>query len=103
MKDNHFLTALDEIELKAWESFKWFCENFLGNKRSLEFRNGVKCLLDSYAAMGCRISLKVYFLDSHLDLFAENLGAVSDEQGNAFIKVLHRWNYDIKDFGMQEC
>ncbi|XP_076043843.1 uncharacterized protein LOC143026937 [Oratosquilla oratoria] len=84
LKDNNFLTTLDETELKAWESFKWPCENFLGNKKSPEFRNGVKCLLDSYAAMGCRMSLKVHFLDSHLDFFPENLGAVSDEQGERF-------------------
>ncbi len=84
LKDSNFLTALDDSELKAWESFKWLCENFLGNKSSPDFRNGVKCLLDSYAAMGCRMSLKIHFLDSHLDFFAENLGAVSDEQGERF-------------------
>jgi hypothetical protein len=27
------------------------------------------------------MSLKVHFLDSHLDFFPENLGAVSDEHG----------------------
>jgi hypothetical protein len=30
------------------------------------------------------MSLKVHFLDSHLDLFPENLGAVSDEHGERF-------------------
>jgi hypothetical protein len=30
------------------------------------------------------MSLKVYFLDSHLDFFPENLGAVSDEHGERF-------------------
>ncbi|KAJ4437685.1 hypothetical protein ANN_17830 [Periplaneta americana] len=30
-------------------------------------------------AMGCNMSLKTHFLDSHLDFFPENLGAVSDE------------------------
>jgi hypothetical protein len=29
--------------------------------------------------MGCNMSLKVHFLDSHLDFFPENLGAVSIE------------------------
>jgi hypothetical protein len=34
--------------------------------------------------MGCNMSLKVYFLGSHLDFFPENLGAVSDEHGERF-------------------
>ena len=36
-------------------------------------------LVQSYKAMRCNMSLKVYFLDSHLDFFPETLGAVSDE------------------------
>lgn len=34
--------------------------------------------------MGCRMSLKIHFLHSHLDSFPTNLGAVSDEQGERF-------------------
>jgi len=30
------------------------------------------------------MSLKVHFLDSHLDFFPENLGAVSDKHGQQF-------------------
>ena len=30
------------------------------------------------------MSLKMHFLHSHLDFFPENLGAVSDEQGERF-------------------
>jgi hypothetical protein len=30
------------------------------------------------------MSLKVHFLDSHLDFFPENLGAVSDKHGERF-------------------
>lgn len=36
------------------------------------------------------MSLKVYFLNSHLDYFPENLGAVSEEQGE-------RFHQDIKE------
>jgi hypothetical protein len=38
----------------------------------------------AYKAMGCNMSLKVHFLDSHLDFFPENLGTVSDERGERF-------------------
>ena len=34
--------------------------------------------------MECRLSLKMHFLHSHLEFFPENLGAVSDEQGERF-------------------
>ena len=34
-----------------------------------------------YKALGCNISLKIHMLDSHLDFFPANLGAVSGEQG----------------------
>ncbi|GBL81342.1 hypothetical protein AVEN_143651-1 [Araneus ventricosus] len=49
------------------------------------------------------MSLKVHFLDSHLDCFPENLGAVSEEQGERFhqdIKEMERryqgkWNVSM--------
>jgi hypothetical protein len=44
----------------------------------------VSDLLTAYKPMGCNMSLKVHFLDSHLDFFPENLGAVSDEHGERF-------------------
>jgi hypothetical protein len=40
--------------------------------------------LTSYKAMGCNTSLKIHFLESHVDFFPENLGEVSDEHGERF-------------------
>lgn len=34
------------------------------------------------------MSLKIHFLDSHLNFFPENLGAVSDEHGERFHQEL---------------
>jgi hypothetical protein len=42
--------------------------------------------------MGSNMSLKVHFLDSHLDFFPENLGAISDEHGE-------RFHQDISNMG----
>ncbi|KAJ4430743.1 hypothetical protein ANN_19334 [Periplaneta americana] len=39
---------------------------------------------NSYKVLGFRMSLKVHFLHSHLEFFPENLGEVSDEQGERF-------------------
>jgi len=44
----------------------------------------VQDLLTSYKAMGCNMRLKNHFLESHLDVFPENLGEVSDEHGEKF-------------------
>jgi hypothetical protein len=50
-------------------------------KKTLEI---VSDLLTAYKAMGYNMSLKVHFLDSHIDFFPENLGVVSDEHGERF-------------------
>jgi hypothetical protein len=57
-------------------------------------------MLEKFIALGCAMSLKVHFLNVHLDYFPENLGAVSEEQGERFhqdIKEMEtryqgRWN-----------
>ena len=41
-------------------------------------------LLTSCKALVYNMSLKIHFLDSHLDFFPENLGKVSDEHGERF-------------------
>ena len=41
-------------------------------------------LLTSYEAIGCNTILKIHFLESHLDFFPENIGEVSDEDGEIF-------------------
>jgi hypothetical protein len=49
------------------------------------------------------MSLKIIFLKSHLDLFPENLGAVSEEQGEHFHQDINdmerryqgRWNVNM--------
>ena len=78
------LKELTSIELSAWKAFKWLCANFFCNKKSPSFKTGVENLLEAYKEMGCRMSLKIHFLHSHLDFFPANLGAVSDEQDERF-------------------
>lgn len=84
LNDEAFFTILTGKEQAAWENFKWVCSNFLGMKKAPDFKNGVHKLLHSYKELGCRMSLKVHFLHSHLEFFPENLGEVSDEQGERF-------------------
>jgi hypothetical protein len=69
------------VEIAAWKSFKNVTTNFLGNHKAEHYRDMVADLVQSYKVPGCNMSLKVHFLDSHLDFFPENLGIVSDEHG----------------------
>ena len=57
---------------------------FLGNTRVPDYQACIEKLLKSYEDMGCRMSLKIHFLHSHLNFFPPNLGAVCDEHGESF-------------------
>ena len=84
MKNQHFDSLLTDDEGYAWSSFKIVVSNFLGNTKSADYRDLVTNLLASYNTMGCRMSLKLHFLHSHLDFFPDNPGALSDEHGERF-------------------
>ena len=84
IRDGKFEDLLNQTEKSAWRSFKVFVKNVLGNRKAPNYREIVGELLQSYQDMGCNMSLKIHFLDSHLDFFPDNLGAVSDEHGERF-------------------
>ena len=81
MQDKQFDEDLNETERKAWLSFKRICKDFLGNHKAAKYQDVVRDLLTLYKAMGCNMSLKIHFLESHLDFFPENVGQVGDEHG----------------------
>lgn len=84
MKDEIFDKKLNTLEKTAWDCFKNVVNNFLGNNKAENYKELISDLLKAYKALGCNMSLKIHFLDSHLDFFPENLGAVSDEHGERF-------------------
>jgi len=84
MQDKQFDEDLNENERNAWLSFKRIYKGFLWNHKAANYQDVVQYLLTSYKAMGCNMSLKIHFLQSRLDFFPENLGEVSDEQGEIF-------------------
>jgi len=63
----------------AWISLQNVTTIFMGNHKADNYCDMVADLEQSYKAMGCNMSFKVHFLESHLEFFPENLGAVSDE------------------------
>ena len=86
--------------MAAWTCFVRVVKGFLGNKKDEDYKRLIDELLKTYELLGCRMSLKIHFLHSHLKFFPENLGAVSDEQGERFhqdIRTMEtryqgRWN-----------
>jgi len=81
MQDKQFYEDLNETERNAWLLFKRICKDFLRNHKAVEYQDVVQDLVTSYKGMGCNMSLKIHFLESHLDFFPENLGKVSDVHG----------------------
>ena len=84
LKDKEFEAVMNPIELAAWKSFTVVCCGFLGNRKLPNYDQLVTDLIDTFHVLGCRMSLKLHLLHSHLDFFPPNLGAVSDEQGERF-------------------
>ena len=84
MKDEEFTSKLATGELQAWNAFKDVVNNFLGNVKSDSYKSLVENMVAKFRAFGCRMSVKLYFLDSHLDNFPANHGAYNEEQGERF-------------------
>lgn len=103
IRDPHFVTTMTAAEARAWNAFSDVVRNFLGNRKADNYREIVEELLLSFQALGCRMSIKVHYLHSHLAQFPENMGHVSEEQGERFhqdIKVMEeryqgRWDSNM--------
>lgn len=91
------------IEKKAWMSFKDVIKNFLGNRKSPNYKAIVRKLLINLRLLGINMSYKIHFLHAHLNHFPKNLGDLSEEQGERFhqdIKVMEtrykgRWGVNM--------
>ena len=93
MADDQFISSMTNIEKAAWLSFKEVTENFLGNRRSPNYKVIVSKMVENYGNMGCLMNYKLHFLHNHLDSFPENCGDYSEEQGERFhqdVKVMEK-------------
>jgi hypothetical protein len=84
MRDTFFENSMNQLEKKAWQSFRNIVEYFLGSSRMSDYKDIVQNLLENLKNLGCNMSLQLHFLHSHLDYFAQNLGSVSEEHGERF-------------------
>ncbi|KAI6651423.1 hypothetical protein LOD99_5230 [Oopsacas minuta] len=103
LRDNSFKDSMNEEEKRAWQAFSNVVSNFLGNKKASNHKELVTELVDSNPALGYNMSIKNHYLRDHLDRFPDNLGDMSEEQGEQFhqdIKVMEqryqgRWDTDM--------
>ena len=84
LKDENFNRNLSQLELQAWQGLKTVIQQFLGNNRSSNYKELVANMLYAFQNLGCRMSVKMHFLHSHLNYFPENCGKFSEEQGERF-------------------
>lgn len=67
---------LNNREKDAWLTFNAVVNNSLRNKKSDNYVEILKYSARKYNIFGCNMNLKL-----HMDLFPDNLGAVSEEKG----------------------
>ena len=75
---------MNDLELRTWTSFVDMMKNFLGNRQAKNYKELVEKLLKNLQDIGTNISIKVHFLDSHLDKFLDTWDDVIDKQGEQF-------------------
>ena len=96
LKSKSLEAQMNETEKEAWQAFRGVVNGFLGNKRNQNYKELVKKFIKSYQNMGCRMSVKLHFLCSHLDFFQKNLGAFREEHSERFHHDIEPWKNDIK-------
>jgi len=75
---------MNEKESCAWSAFVESVKNILGNRYVVNYKGIVATLLSTLQDMGANVSIKLHFLNRHLEHFPKNLGDLSDEQGEQF-------------------
>lgn len=84
IRDPEFKNSMNEVELEAWKTFVLVVKNFLGNNKARNYAELVNNMLTAFRNLGCNMSIKMHYLFSHMNRFPENLGSMSDEQGERF-------------------
>lgn len=102
-RDSNYINQMNKLEKAAWLSFQSVVKNFLGNRKSPEYKDIVASLIKNYENLGCLMNLKLHFLDSYIDKFRNNLGHFSEEQRERFhqdLKVMETRYQDRWDVNM---
>ena len=95
-RDLEFEKSMMELESEAWKAFVLVVKNFLGNNKTSNYEELINNMIYAFKNLGCNMSIKMHYLFSHIDRLPENLGDMSDEQGDRFhqdIKEMEKTRY----------
>lgn len=81
IKKDEFSLKLTENQRDAWVAIRAVSEGVLGNNRVQFYEELVKKMFVALKKIRVTISLKLHFLNNHLDIFAKQSPAESDQQG----------------------
>jgi hypothetical protein len=70
MFDEDFLPTMTEVETEAWIALKTVFTKFLGKNKDPEYVIIVANMVEKFKVLGCVMSLKIHFLNLHLDFFS---------------------------------
>jgi hypothetical protein len=73
MFDEDFLLTMTEVEREAWIAFRSVVTKFLRNNKDPDYVVTVANMLEKFEVLGCLMSLKNQFLNSHLEFFPKIL------------------------------
>lgn len=73
---------------------------FLGKNKCENYEEIVESLIQHYAILGCRMSVKLQQLHSYLEFFRQNLGDVCEEHDECFCQDIETVKTDTRDVGM---
>jgi len=103
MKNPAFVSHMTVVESAAWCSSVSVVKEFLGEKRADYYQDIVKQKLTNFQTLEARMSIKLHYLFSHQGRFPDNLGEVSDDQGERFHQAINtvetryqgRWDHHM--------
>ena len=88
IRDPAFVLHMTVVKSATWCSYVSVVKEFLGKTKADCYQDIVKQMLTNFQALGARMSIKIYYLFSHLGRFPENLSEVSEEQGERFHQAI---------------
>jgi hypothetical protein len=69
-------------------------QQFLGNRKLENYEETVEKTLSSYCTVESNMSLKLHFLQSHMDLFPENMEPFLTRTVKGLIRIYSEWKKD---------
>lgn len=89
MKSKDFTDKLSKPHLAAWEAIKDVIQNVLGKNRVHKdlMKEYVKKMMNAFKAIGSSMTLKMHFLNNHLDEFLARSSKESNEHGEQIHQV----------------